>query len=241
MILRRLGDAFRRHDWFTVAVETLIVVLGVFLGIQLGNLNEARLASAQEARLLARLAVDMRVVETELASDLESFERTRSGTARLLDIIRSGESPDDEAALRSALWAANFYYELPSVSPVFQEIVTGSGLSSLSNPDLRSALSRYGDFHERLLRDSMLAKSVILDPHSQYLRAVSWSSNPAEWETSDRAIVGYRWRALTEAEPELQAWLAYQNDSVRGADQTLSEVRHILALLGEQPRSPAPS
>ena len=26
MILRRLTDAFRKQDWFTVAVETLIVV-----------------------------------------------------------------------------------------------------------------------------------------------------------------------------------------------------------------------
>ena len=37
MILRRITEAFRKQDWFTVAVETLIVVLGVFLGIQLGN------------------------------------------------------------------------------------------------------------------------------------------------------------------------------------------------------------
>ena len=42
MILRRLTDALRKQDWFTVVIETLIVVLGVFLGIQLGNWNEAR-------------------------------------------------------------------------------------------------------------------------------------------------------------------------------------------------------
>ena len=32
LILRRITEAFRKQDWFTVAVETLIVVLGVFLG-----------------------------------------------------------------------------------------------------------------------------------------------------------------------------------------------------------------
>ena len=30
MILRRITDAFRRQDWFTVFIETLIVVLGVY-------------------------------------------------------------------------------------------------------------------------------------------------------------------------------------------------------------------
>jgi hypothetical protein len=57
MILRRLSDAFRKQDWFTVAVEILIVVLGVFLGLQVNNWNEVsrviqddRLASIKMTR-----------------------------------------------------------------------------------------------------------------------------------------------------------------------------------------------
>ena len=42
MILRRLTTALRKQDWFTVVIETLIVVMGVYLGIQLGNWNAAR-------------------------------------------------------------------------------------------------------------------------------------------------------------------------------------------------------
>ena len=57
MILRRIATAFRKQDWFTVAVETLIVVLGVFLGIQLGNWNDARALRAQETELLQERAV----------------------------------------------------------------------------------------------------------------------------------------------------------------------------------------
>jgi hypothetical protein len=39
MILRRLIDACRKQDWLTVVIETLIVVLGVFLGLQVNNWN----------------------------------------------------------------------------------------------------------------------------------------------------------------------------------------------------------
>jgi hypothetical protein len=42
MILRRLTTAFRKQDWFTVVVETLIVVFGVFMGLQVNNWNAAR-------------------------------------------------------------------------------------------------------------------------------------------------------------------------------------------------------
>lgn len=34
MIPRRLYDHIRRHDWFAVAIDFLIVVIGVFVGVQ---------------------------------------------------------------------------------------------------------------------------------------------------------------------------------------------------------------
>ncbi len=45
MILRRLATSIRKQDWFAVVIETLIVVLGVFLGLQVNNWNEARQSS----------------------------------------------------------------------------------------------------------------------------------------------------------------------------------------------------
>lgn len=56
MILRRIVDAFRRQDWFTVFVETMIVVLGVFLGLQVNNWNAARSERAKEAFAIRRFA-----------------------------------------------------------------------------------------------------------------------------------------------------------------------------------------
>lgn len=34
MILRRITANFRRQDWMAVAVELVVVVLGVFIGVQ---------------------------------------------------------------------------------------------------------------------------------------------------------------------------------------------------------------
>ncbi len=40
MILRRLANAIRQQDWFVVTIDILIVVLGVFIGIQMANWND---------------------------------------------------------------------------------------------------------------------------------------------------------------------------------------------------------
>jgi hypothetical protein len=59
MILRRIAEAFRRQDWFTVFVETMIVVLGVFLGLQVNNWNQSRADQNTVARHLTEISLDL--------------------------------------------------------------------------------------------------------------------------------------------------------------------------------------
>ena len=35
MILRKLADAITAQNWFTVVLEVLIVVVGIFIGLQI--------------------------------------------------------------------------------------------------------------------------------------------------------------------------------------------------------------
>lgn len=59
MILRRLSNSLRNQDWATVLIEIVIVVVGVFLGIQASNWNEAREKRASEHEYLERLHNDI--------------------------------------------------------------------------------------------------------------------------------------------------------------------------------------
>jgi len=67
VILRRIA-AFRRQDWFTVTLETLMVVLGVFLGLQVNNWNEARADGERSREYLSR-------IRAELVADMTELER----------------------------------------------------------------------------------------------------------------------------------------------------------------------
>lgn len=60
MILRRLAVSIRKHDWFAAAVEVLIVIVGVFIGLQVNNWNEDRADRHRERVHLANLAEDIR-------------------------------------------------------------------------------------------------------------------------------------------------------------------------------------
>lgn len=59
MILQRMADAIRTQNWFTVIIEILIVVIGIFLGLQVTEWNQARKANLQNQIAMAQLDEDI--------------------------------------------------------------------------------------------------------------------------------------------------------------------------------------
>ena len=66
MILRRVIAHFRKQEWTAIAIDLVIVVVGVFIGLQVANWNAARQARADERVFIQRLHDD--VVQAEAKS-----------------------------------------------------------------------------------------------------------------------------------------------------------------------------
>lgn len=59
MLLRRVIAHFRKQEWTAIAIDFVIVVLGVFVGLQVSNLNEARANRGIVDRHLAEIVEDL--------------------------------------------------------------------------------------------------------------------------------------------------------------------------------------
>lgn len=59
MRLRRVIEHVRDQNWLAVCLDFVIVVVGVFIGIQVSNWNEARSAQEHERRLLVELGSEI--------------------------------------------------------------------------------------------------------------------------------------------------------------------------------------
>jgi hypothetical protein len=55
MILRRLSANLKAQNWTAIAIELLIVVVGVFIGMQVSNWNQARLERREAEKMLVEL------------------------------------------------------------------------------------------------------------------------------------------------------------------------------------------
>ena len=144
MILRRLSDAFRKQDWFTVAVEILIVVLGVFLGLQVNNWNEARAEGERSRGYLSR-------IRAELVADMTELERHRGlwqlGANEGYAAVSYAETgarggATDWEVLRSFLHASQSH-QLSFADTTYSELRSAGELRLIADADLRSALTDY--------------------------------------------------------------------------------------------------
>ena len=59
MIFRRFSQNLRRQDWFALLLDLLIVVVGIYLGLQVDAWNTSRQDRATEREYLERLLADM--------------------------------------------------------------------------------------------------------------------------------------------------------------------------------------
>lgn len=235
MILHRLANAFRKQDWFTVAVETLIVVFGVFIGLQVNNWNEAHKQSELQAKLLERLEEEFLALEPVVADLVAFTQSAQKSTAEVVNALREETPPADEAAFRNALGRANWALSVPQVAAAYSELVSTGRLADISNVELRKALIRYGDAHERLERTYPVATNVIFAPDSNYYRAVNWNMDTATW-TEQGAILSYDWEMLRASRAEMQSWVTFHYDLALFADAELQEIRAILAILSSETR-----
>ncbi len=230
MIFRRIAQSLREQNWTATLIEFVLLVVGVFLGIQVSNWNDERVQAKAEARMLVRLEEDFRAIEPLLARSVERFERTIASTATVITLLRHPVPPADEAGFRKLLGNAAYLWYLPPISVVYTELTAAGGISNVSDPALRTALTRYGTAYTLYAQIQPQAKAALTNPQSRYYVATEWSVDPAKWQ-GDEAIERYDWPALREARGELQIWQGFQDEVASTAKQQLTEVRAVLAIL----------
>ncbi len=145
MILQRLATSIRKQDWFTVLIETLIVVFGVYLGIQLGNWNAARAEREAADRYLSQMSQTLEETVDHLDRVSSFYNELVSEGAVALDQLNGPELSDDDRE--------NIYNVLVLVQQV--RPIDPYGLGDfvgrldrgevlLGNPDLARAISEFG-------------------------------------------------------------------------------------------------
>ena len=144
MILRRVIEHVKTQNWTAVTLDFMIVVVGVFVGLQVTNWNQERQEHAQEQAILERLQEESQYAVGYWRDWAAFFARSNEDKQELLDVLASGRMTSaQESAVQNAL-ETMFHY--PANNPpraVLDEILSSGGFARISNETARASVSRY--------------------------------------------------------------------------------------------------
>jgi hypothetical protein len=208
VILSRVTEHVRAQNWTAVFLDFVIVVVGVFIGIQVANWNDARVARASEARYLMRLHEDLAVTRDRLEADL-GWQRENASRARfLLQRLRSCALGDEEQdAFATGLFVIGKLNLPLLVDTTLEELKSSGQLNILSNDALTSDLinlqrlfSVSAGHFDMIKRWTTAPVNVInerviyldLDENSGEESVIAWSDIDFDFERAcdDRAFIG---------------------------------------------------
>ena len=146
MLLRRITEHVKEQNWFAVGIDFFIVVIGVFIGIQVANWNEARSDQKRADGYLERLTEDLVINQRTLSSRQDSYAAQIAYGAFALN---SRSSPTDrEAAWKiiHAYFQASHTFTIALKRGTYDEIISSGDLALLDDQNLVNALSEFYTF-----------------------------------------------------------------------------------------------
>ena len=205
MLLRRFAQSMKEQNWTAIAVEFVLLVLGVFLGIQVANWNQANADRRIVDKYLADIAADIRADIEEAARTNDSAKLRMGASTYLLreagvaaqgtqtELIRyPGFEPAaipevaPPPAQRNRLWSdATKIYMYDTNRSAYDALVSSGRIELIEDPRITRALREY------YYTVSTLSATQIrtLVPMRQRILDAGIEKGHSPWGVADEAVL----------------------------------------------------
>ncbi len=161
MILRRVIEHVKAQNWTAVALDFVIVVVGVFIGIQVSNWNDGRRVEALEQSYLTRLADDLNDNIARFNAEIEFSSASRDHLTGFLEALKDPATSDADLVRHTINYLNDgvFYSKLQTTETTFNDLQSTGNLDTIRDKKLREALV---ELHARYAR-SQESVQITLD------------------------------------------------------------------------------
>ena len=205
MLLRSVIQHVKDQNWTAIGIDFLIVVVGVFVGLQVNNWNNARLERQTEAHFLSLLRDDLRDDGIEMREEIGTLEEAQNyGLNVLARLSLDQPCSDDCWTVVVHAFHASQWFDLSVDRSTYDEL-RRAGMPR--NDQLKDALATYfirserSDLTNEVPRYRELARSLIPAESQLHLWEDCYgfqgqvdvmieNCEPALTEEESRAVVG---------------------------------------------------
>ena len=150
MLLRRITEHLREQNWIAVGLDLLVVIVGIFLGLQVQELYEKRGDRDSEQAYLNRLHSE--VVQNlgfneenfEALLLLENFQENERDLGEILAVFGGEEAVTQLTPKHClAIMTSAIYNDQQTYLPTLSELLASGQMSIIESDEIRSSASEY--------------------------------------------------------------------------------------------------
>ena len=186
MLLKRLTQGIRSRDWFTVLVELMVLIVGVFLGLQVDDWNQRRIDRIEEQYYLDRLGRDLQRSLSEQEKLLEAAWTNFEDALAIQKVLEARELGGMTASeFESRIGSIRGIPRSMLVTATTEELIAGGKASLLRSNELREELADFVEWYSDQERSDDYVSSVIIDAYNRQsdFMAPEWTdpTSPPKW------------------------------------------------------------
>lgn len=182
MILRRLMRHMKEQNWFAVGLDLIVVVVGIFLGMQVNNWNEAHKERLQEKEYLVRLLEDAQFNKNHLTKMSEMHRSVQQNSSNIARYITRHE-PDQalhESLAKGGL-RAGLFPDSSVQTGTYDEIISSGNISLLRDSRLKGLLRRFAAEQKRTEGQLEYSRTIFMANRKQLDRSGKTINTDGQW------------------------------------------------------------
>ena len=144
MILRRITEHVRSQNWFAVGLDLIVVVVGIYIGLQADAWMSSKQDRKLEVEYLERLVSDMEESIVAQQNNIQTFDDSTASIDYIAQLIRSGtfDGRDEDRliqGLNSVGWVAPPATNMITV----RELQSTGNISLIRDVTVRMAIGQF--------------------------------------------------------------------------------------------------
>jgi len=142
MILRRITEHVKAQNWFAVFLDFLIVVIGVFIGLQVSNWNDAQSDKRTAGEYIVRIQEDLLANQKDMLKRVEYFTWVKG---HALGALTALEHPPGELDQQFIIDTYQASQSLPRRigRDTYEELLSVGAINTIPELLVRQRLAQY--------------------------------------------------------------------------------------------------